>query len=155
VGHLAGLGHDMKTLCFVVAGLTTLGAFAGCSRSGKPVLIILPDSFKGEFQIVKDSKKGEELIEENGCWVFSIPPEGTLYVKNDRPFYLWHTEVIRYKKGGVVNCKDLGALAGSRRTGPMSEEASTDFDGTAHRWRVLDPPGLPEGTETDKENLAP
>ncbi len=109
----------------------------GCNRSGKPILIVLPDGYTGEFRIVKDSRRCGELVERNGQWVFEIPADGTLYVKDDGPFYRWQSEAVRYKKGGTVRCEDLGTTAGSRSTGPNSSEASTSFDGTTHLWRVI------------------
>lgn len=116
--------------------ITLIFLLAGCSRSGKPILIVLPDGFTEEFWIVKDLHSGLELREENGFWVFEIPAEGVLYIKDDRPFYVWHHEVARYKSGQSVKYEDLGTLAGRRRTGHNSSESSTEFDGTTHHYRV-------------------
>jgi hypothetical protein len=127
----------MRRLFQIVASIIPVLLLAGCNRSGKPILIVLPDGFTGEFRIVKDSQNGREPVEENGSWVFEIPSDGTLRVKDDRPFYSFHEQVIRYKNGKSVRCEDLGTLAGSRPTGPNSSEASTDFDGTTHEWRVI------------------
>ena len=113
-----------------------LTVVAGCSDSGKPVLFILPNGFKGEFQIVKDSSNGVDLVEQNGEWVFNIPPSGRLKVKDDRPFYRWHSERARYANGQSVSCEGGETRAGSRSTGPNGLEGSTDFDGTTHTWRI-------------------
>ena len=117
-------------------GLAVLLLASGCSDSGKPIWLILPNDFKGEFRIVLDSVNGVNLIERNGVWEVEIPPSGVLMVRNDRPFYRWHAEGCRYADGRIVAYQDLGTRAGTRSTGPNSSEGSTDFDGTTHRWRV-------------------
>jgi hypothetical protein len=99
-------------------------------------LFILPNHFKGEFHVVKDSIRGEDLVERNGEWVFEIPTSGVLKVKNDQPFYLWHAVRFRYADGQAVDCEGLGVKLGSHSTGPNSSEGSTEFDGTTHSWRV-------------------
>jgi hypothetical protein len=131
------LGRHMRYRLLTIVSITLLSFLAGCDRSGKPIVIVLPDGFTGEFQIVKDSRTGSEPLEKNGSWVFEIPADGTLRVKGDRPFYLWHNEVIRYKNGKSVNCEHLGTTAGRRSTGPNRFEGSTEFDGTTHQWRVV------------------
>jgi hypothetical protein len=118
--------------CFLVL----LTVVAGCSDSGKPVLLIVPNGFRGEFQVVKDSAQGADPVERNGEWVFEIPPSGVLRVKDDSPFYRWHSERARYANGQPASVEGLGVRAGSRSTGPNSSEGSTDFDGTTHTWRV-------------------
>jgi hypothetical protein len=114
-------------------------SLAGCRQSGKPIVIVLRDGYEGEFQIIKDGKRGKDLVERDGSWVFEIPPEGTLYLKNDSPFYRWHTATIRYRNGQLVEYEDLGTRAGERQIRPGQSEASTDFDGTTHTWKVLGP----------------
>jgi hypothetical protein len=124
----------------IIALALSVFLVTGCNRSGKSIHIILPNGFGGEFQIVKDSQRGQDLVEENGSWVFRIPRDGKLYVKQDWPFYQGHTETVQYENGQDVANKDLGTTAGSRSTGPNRVEASTEFDGTTHRWRVANPP---------------
>jgi hypothetical protein len=119
-----------------VLDIALLAVVPGCSDSGKPVLFILPNDFKGEFRIVKDATRGADLAERNGEWVFEFPARGVLKVKNDRPFYRWHSERARYADGRPVVVDGIGTLAGSRPTGPNSTESSTDLNGTTHIWRV-------------------
>src|SRR5262245_21524687 len=118
--------------CFLIV----LTVVPGCRDSGKTVLLILPNGFRGEFQVVKDATQGADPVERNGEGVFEIPPSGVLIVKDDRPFYRWHSERARYANGQPVAVEGLGVLAGNRSTGPNSSESSTDFDGTTHTWRV-------------------
>ena len=115
-------------------------AVLGCSDRGKPIMIVLPDNYRGEFRIVKDSHKGTKLVQENDWWVFAIPDDGTLYVTEDWPFYKWHGFTVRYRNGRTVATEDLGTQAGQRQNGPGSSRASTEFDGTTHTWRTIGDP---------------
>jgi hypothetical protein len=110
----------------------------GCSLTTQPIMVILPDGYVGEFRIVKDSANGQKLVQQNGWWVFEIPDDGTLYVHEDWPFYLWHSFSVRYRDGRPAAIEDLGTRAGSRSTGPNSIEFNGNFDGTTQHWRVLD-----------------
>jgi hypothetical protein len=123
---------------FLIVGLLLLCILhSGCSNSGKPILIVLPNFYNGEFRIVKDSQKGQVLVKENDWWVFEIPPDGSLYVRDDSPFYKWHSLSVRYKNGESISFEDLGTSLGTRSAGPNRTEGSTDFDGTTHRWQVI------------------
>jgi hypothetical protein len=127
-------GYQFMRYLFIVCAALSLAS--GCSDSGKPIRFVLPNDFKGEFCVVKDSVNGADLTERNGEWVFEIPPDGVLKVKNDRPLYRWHAQSASYADGREVACDDLGTRAGARSTGPNSSESSTNFDGTTHTWRV-------------------
>jgi hypothetical protein len=122
----------------LVTGLLVLCHLqSGCSNSGNQILIVLPNFYNGEFRIVKDSQKGQALVKENDWWVFEIPRDGTIYVREVSPFYKWHSLSVRYKNGESVDYEDLGTSLGTRSMGPNTTEGSTDFDGTTHRWQVI------------------
>jgi hypothetical protein len=70
--------------------------------------------------------------------VFDIPPGGALVVSDDGPFYRWHEETFVYSDGRPARVESLGTEAGSVVTGPGSSRSSTEYDGTTHRWRVID-----------------
>src|SRR4051812_17496848 len=97
---------------FGLLGLVLLLALAGCNRSGKPIMIVLPDGYRGEFRIVKDSEHGRELVQHNDWWVFDIPEDGTLYVKDDWPFYRWHGFTVRYRNGRTASTAERGTTPG-------------------------------------------
>lgn len=130
----------MSRILRIVASLASWVLVVGCNRSGKPIMITLPDGFVGEFRIVKDSQTGQEPLERGRSLIYKIPESGILHVKDDRPFYRWHAESIYYESGKHVTCEALGTTAGRHSTGPSSSESSTKFDGTTHRWRVVDSP---------------
>lgn len=123
------------TLCALAAlGPFVVAAYVG--REGWPVKIILPAKWSGEFSIVKDRKTGAPPEFVDGAWVFRIPNSGALIVSDDHPFYRWHMEVIVDENGAAVFATGHGIQAGEIRTGPGSWRASSDYDGTTHRWTV-------------------
>jgi hypothetical protein len=115
--------------CLVVAFITA----TGCNNSGNPVLFILPDGFRGEIQIIKDSVKGAEPAERGDWWVFEVPPSGVLRIKDDRMFYRWHAQRAQYSDGRAVSVELVGTRAGFSAG---SGDYSTEYDGTTHTWRV-------------------
>jgi hypothetical protein len=120
------------------AAIICVCALPGCAdRSGRPVRVILPDGYKGKFSIIKD-KAGEDLIAEDGCWVFRIPASGVLRIKDNSPFFVPHREEFLYSDSTPLPVKSLGASPGTIQTGPNSGEGSTDYDGTTHEWMVID-----------------
>jgi hypothetical protein len=119
----------------------SLGPFlyaAWLNREGRPIKIVLPVGYRGEFSIVKDHIKGQDLKREDGAWVFEIPPNGVLIVKDTSPFFLRHREDIVYPDGAPARVQDLGVEAGNIITGPGSSKGSSEYDGTTLRWKSLD-----------------
>lgn len=126
-------------LCVAAAlGPFVLAAYA--NRSGYPIRIVVPAGLRGEFSIVKDRVKGQELNLQGGAWVFEIPATGELVVNDDYPFYMWHQATYVYSDGRPARVESLGVSAGKIQTGPNSARASTEYDGTTHRWKVVDAP---------------
>jgi hypothetical protein len=135
----AGLG---LLLC-LAAAVGPFALAARANRSGKSIKVVLPDGYRGEFSIVKDRAKGQDLRMQGGVWVFEIPAGGVLVVNDDSPFYMWHQETYVYADGRAAKVEELGTTAGSIQTGPGSSRANTDYDGTTHRWKVVDGPNEP------------
>jgi len=128
----------------------TIGPFALAEyfdRPGKPIKIVLPDAFIGEFSIIKERQQGQDLKWQNGAWLFEIPPSGVLVVNDDHPFYRWHQESVVYSDGRPAMAESLGVAAGRITTGHGSLRGSTDYDGTEHRWKVL---GAPQPRSGDR-----
>ncbi len=78
-------------------------------RPGKPLRIVLPVGYKGEFSIVSDPKNGMQLQFRDGRWVFEIPDSGVLYVSNTHLFHVWHQEEYFYSDGRRANVRSRGA----------------------------------------------
>lgn len=126
----------IATLVMLAGGVCLFQAMRGPS-SGRPIKIVLPDAYAGPFSIVKDRRRGAELASENGVWVFEIPADGVLVVKDDAPFYQWHAQWVVDRSGRDIQVRELGTRPGKIKTGANSSSASTDFDGTTHRWEVV------------------
>ena len=106
-------------LCLVASlGPFALGAYA--NRSGNPIRIVLPAGFRGEFSIVKDRTKGQDLKLQDDVWVFEMPANGVLIVNDDYPLYMWHQATYVYSDGHPATVKALGVTLGRIRTGPGS-----------------------------------
>ena len=100
---------------------------------GKPIRIVLPVSFRGEFSIVKDRTSGQELKLQDGVWVFEIPASGVLFVKEDYPFFMWHNMRYAYSDGRPLSrrsVEEFGLAAADPSPG------YPESDGTTHRWKV-------------------
>jgi hypothetical protein len=101
------------------------------NRSGKPIRVVLPKGFTGEFSIVRDSEAGAPPNEVGDAWIYRIPPSGVLKTSNDRPFFIWHSITFENTEGTPVSVESLGTTAGNR-----GSKASTDYEGTTHNWRT-------------------
>jgi hypothetical protein len=131
--------HVELILCLAAAiGPFALSAYF--NRPGKPVRIVLPEGFRGEFLIVRDREKGQDLKLQDGEWLFEIPASGVLVINDDHPFCMWHQERFAYSDGRSATVEILETTPGSIITGANSSIASTDYDGTTHHWKVLDAP---------------
>jgi len=124
-------------LC-VVASLGPFLIAAWMNREGLPIKIVIPVGYHGEIRIVKDHTKGQALKEQDGWWVFEIPPSGELDVKETYPFHMWHNETHVYSDGTAADLQDLGVEAGNIVTGSGSSKGSTEYDGTTFRWKTPD-----------------
>lgn len=131
--------HVGLILC-IAAAIGPFALAAYYNQSGKPIRIVLPDGFRGDFLIVKDREKGQDLKLQDGEWLFEIPASGVLVINDDHPFCMWHQERFVYSDGRFAMVEILETTPGSIMTGRNSSIASTDYDGTTHHWKVLDAP---------------
>jgi len=126
-------------LCLAASiGPFALAAYS--NRSGKPIRVVLPANYSGQFSIVKNRAAGQGLQLQQGEWAFVIPEGGVLLVNEDYPFCMWHKETFIYSDGRPVNVESLGTTAGTIKTGLGSSRGSTDYEGTTHRWKVTEVP---------------
>jgi len=133
--------NRITTVGLVLCLIAAVGPFAVAAyvnRSGMPIKFVVPVGFRGEFSIVKDRTNGQDLKLHYGVWVFEIPESGVLVVNDDYPFFMWHQETYVYSDGRTARVESLGTQSGVVQTGPHSSKGSTEYDGTTHRWKVLD-----------------
>ncbi|HSY18646.1 MAG TPA: hypothetical protein VK815_09945 [Candidatus Acidoferrales bacterium] len=79
-------------------GILVLLAF-GCDRNGPPVQFILPENFRGIFQISVDKETGNEPGQTNGTLMIIVPTNGCVLVKDDGFLKRWHKETAIYPSG--------------------------------------------------------
>jgi hypothetical protein len=109
---------------------------SGCTRTRTRINIILPEGYAGVFRIEKNAANGQDLAKRDGAWVFKIPADGLLLVKDLSPFHDWHEQIVEYPSGRPVAVTALDTRLGKRRVAPNREESSTQFDGTCFSWQT-------------------
>jgi hypothetical protein len=131
--------------------LTLLLFMSGCERDlDRPIRIVLPNDYRGEFSIVKD-QKGTPFTKTAAYYTFTIPASGELRTPNISPFFRFHQLRVEFADGRVLvdyskhiftgqglKVEDKGCESGQIQTGPSSWKGSTDYDGTKMRWAVGD-----------------
>jgi hypothetical protein len=137
-GRARGTVTALGVMLCLVATVVPFALRAYIGRSGKPVTIVLPAGYEGEFSIVRHRTRGQDVRPKDGEWIFEIPENGVLVVKDDSPFYRWHKTYYLYADGSPAKVKSLGTSSGSSGTGPNAYSGSTDYDGTEHRFEVID-----------------
>jgi len=90
----------MKALRSIVAILIL--AAGGCDASGPPIRFIVPNGFKGKFDIIQDPKSGVVLTNRGGTLTCVVPPTGQLHVRSLKPFGKWHSETASYADGTAL-----------------------------------------------------
>ena len=118
-------------------GFVALLALSGCSSDelDRPIKIVLPNDYQGEFRIVKD-QNGTPYTLTPSYYVFTVPKSGELDTPNIEPFFKWNQLRVEYADGRVlldhkhdlfqnngVRIKDGGTTAGSRRLAPGRRKA--------------------------------
>jgi hypothetical protein len=67
---------------------------------GYTVHIVVPDDYRGVFQISEDANKGVlPTCKNNGVVQYIIPEDGCLITADNTPFLTWHRDLASYKSG--------------------------------------------------------
>lgn len=74
---------------------------AGCSDSGPPVHIIVPDDFKGEV-VLKTDNSAAPMKKTGGHYEIHIPSSGVAIFKDLAPKEHWHVSVPKRASGAVI-----------------------------------------------------
>jgi hypothetical protein len=105
-----------KFVSMLIAALFLLG----CDRSGPPVHFILPQGFRGVFQLSLDKQNGNPITKSNGTLVITVPTNASITVKYDEFLSHWHSETASYPDGTLIksevfdtNAVSLFALSSS------------------------------------------
>ena len=110
---------------------------SACHREGPSVDFIVPDGFRGVFQISpKDGAHPIKLV--NGRYIIEVPSSGTLYVDDMRPFRQWHQERAFFKSGSPLPDSILAGDSDSIRLHGLSTDSNDNS------WWLV-------GTDSEKE----
>lgn len=142
-----------RFVAMLVAALLILG----CDRSGPPVHFILPQGFRGVFQLSLDKQNGNPIIKSNGTLIITVPTNASLTVKDDKFLSRWHRETASYPDGTLINSEVFDTNAVSLFALPSSRHTNFWLVGRHREYGIaisLTPsPKLPLGrplTDTDR-----
>jgi hypothetical protein len=97
-------------LASLVLLLAIMPQFCACSMlddtRNPTICFVLPDGYRGVFQLVLDEKQGVDVIHREGKYVYEIPVSGVLKIKSFKPFDGWHKEIAVYKSGESIPTED-------------------------------------------------
>src|SRR5215471_479072 len=100
------MGDSWRRLAGDATGLVLfsglLVAPMGCSRSGSPVEVVLPDGFTGAVHVILDGTRGSDIRFRDGKYTVEIPGDGRMRVKSLAPFQGWHEETWRYASREIL-----------------------------------------------------
>jgi hypothetical protein len=124
-----------------------------CDRNlDRPIRIILPNDYRGEFTIVKDAT-GTPFAATPAYYTFTIPPSGELRTPDISPFLRFHKLRIEFADGRVLvdytkdiftghglKVEDLGTEVASVHTLPSTSKRNANAGETKIRWLVRNAP---------------
>ena len=120
----------MRITSILMAAAFALAA-VGATGCGRVIKVVVPDGFSGEARVVYDPDAGQTVACNGYSYVFQIPPEGVLKVRDQAPFYQLHYETVQYANGRKATVARHFAIAGSNAL-----TSSTEFPGTTHVWLI-------------------
>ena len=138
-------------LCFA-AGATPVALALYYDLPGRPIKIVLPVGYRSHFSIIKNRATGQDLEVKGGAYVFEIPARGVLVVTDDSPFYSWHEETFVYADGQPAIVEPCGTIPGRMTRGPYRGFSNTDYDGTIHCWKAVNPAARSPSETTRKSD---
>jgi hypothetical protein len=77
----------------------TFGITAYLDLPRPPVLIIVPNGFRGPIKLVIDPKSGDHIPLVDGQYTVRIPKSGLLIIKSADPVTQWHSERAMFANG--------------------------------------------------------
>lgn len=86
----------------LVAVVLPFGVIAYHRQSGYPIVLVIPEGYRGPVRLVVDEEDGVDVPLEKGKFTYHIPQSGTLRIKDDSPFRRWHPETAMYTNGRPI-----------------------------------------------------
>jgi hypothetical protein len=98
---------------FVIALNILCMLLLGCNRSGPAVQFILPEGFRGIFQVSFDKQHGRTVTESNGVLIIEVPTNAIALVGRDEFLTRWHQVSASYPSGTVYSSEafDTNSIA--------------------------------------------
>jgi hypothetical protein len=87
------------------------GMIAYYNRSAYPIVVIVPEGYRGPIKLIVDKNRGIDVPLKEGRFIYHIPPSGTLLIKDDGPFHQWHSMTAKYTNGMAIPMRDENTLA--------------------------------------------
>ncbi len=139
VGWIAGI-------LMLVAVILPFGMIAYHNRSGYPIVLVVPDGYRGPVTLIIDAQLGVDVPLVDGKYTYRVPETGRLVIKDDGPFRQWHSMTAMYSSGKSIlidheNSLPADAVSlhsngyGFRTRGGKQEEFIEDFIGTKADFR--------------------
>ncbi|MEO6742237.1 MAG: hypothetical protein ABIP20_18490 [Chthoniobacteraceae bacterium] len=95
----------MRTIHWLI--LTGCSFVAGCNRSSGTVVFVAPDKFTGLFLVVEDRRADRTVKKDRGDYVFSVPKDGKIIVRDASVLSESHKLSVQYENGYVL---EFGAI---------------------------------------------
>lgn len=121
---------------FSVVGLgIVLAVFPSCNRAQPHIHFVVPNGFRGAFIIYTNSPRGGGLMRQGSNYTCVIPDNGVLHLREEGPFFQWHTRsasyadgknIPEYQGGGAIDDDTVAFWGGGSR----GEGMVYDFIGT-------------------------
>lgn len=96
----------------------------GCNDTGAPVRFVLPEGFRGVFEISVDGQNGSALVKSNGTFLVVVPRNGKVVLRDDSFLTRWHSETAVYPDGSLLTSEapdtNVVALRGLHSMGHRS-----------------------------------
>ena len=92
-------GTAMRAIALVlllVAVTVPFGLIAYHNRSGYPIVLVIPDDYRGPVLLIIDRERGVDVPLRDGVYEYRIPEGGKLLIRDDQPFCQWHP-ITRYR----------------------------------------------------------
>src|SRR5206468_1761434 len=86
----------------IVGVAVPFGMIAYHNRPGYPVILVIPNGYRGPVKLVVDRREGVDIPATEGAYRFIVPPGGTLPIKDAGPFHQWHTLTAVFANGGRI-----------------------------------------------------
>jgi hypothetical protein len=134
---LGKVAAGVSLLSLLAAVAVPFGLIAYDSRSGHPIVLVVPDDYRGPLLLVIDREHGVDVPLRDGVYEYRMPDSGRMLIRGDEPFRQWHSFRAVYAGGKPIPMADEGdlppdlialhSLGSGMRTGDGTTEEFIEF----------------------------